>query len=306
MPSIFSPLYPNQNATIVKTIRASKIIKGYNRFLKLDVARFFKNTTDIYIAKCPTSGYQFYYPLNVAGDGQFYADLSSHSWYYMDWKWENEEALNHITSSSRVLDVGCAKGDFLERIITTTGCTAKGIELNEDAIAICKKKELDVAFETVQQHCETHKETYDVVCSFQVLEHISDPLDFLAAKINCLKPGGKLIIGVPNNDSFIKHDPLGLLNLPPHHMGLWTPGALQHLCELFPLKEIAIKTEPFQSHHKSYFIRIHLSQKFKSPIIAALLMKTGLYNLFISRKKLEQTLATSPGHSVLAVFEKTK
>jgi 2-polyprenyl-3-methyl-5-hydroxy-6-metoxy-1,4-benzoquinol methylase len=306
MPSIFSPLYPNQNATIVKTISASKIIRGYNRFLKLDVARFFKNTTEIYIAQCPTSGYQFYYPLNVAGDGPFYADLSSHAWYYMDWKWENEEALKYISPATKVLDVGCAKGQFLERIISTTACTAKGIELNEDAIEICNKKGLDVAYETVQEHAQTHQEAYDLVCSFQVLEHISEPLAFLAAKIQCLKPGGTLIIGVPNNDSFIKDDPLGLLNLPPHHMGLWTPGALQHLCKLFPLKEIAIKTEPFQAHHKLYYIRIHLSKKFKSSILASILVKTGLYKLFINLKKLDQALVTTPGHSVMAVFEKTK
>jgi len=46
--------------------------------------------------------------------------------------------------------------------------------------------------------------SYDVICMFHVLEHISDPIKFLNNVKKCLKPSGKLIIEVPNYFDYIK------------------------------------------------------------------------------------------------------
>jgi 2-polyprenyl-3-methyl-5-hydroxy-6-metoxy-1,4-benzoquinol methylase len=39
---------------------------------------------------------------------------------------------------------------------------------------------------------------FDVIMHFFVLEHISDPLNFLKLQIELLKPGGKIIFEIPN------------------------------------------------------------------------------------------------------------
>jgi SAM-dependent methyltransferase len=44
----------------------------------------------------------------------------------------------------------------------------------------------------------------DAVVALNVLEHTYDPVKFLEAAKSVLKPGGKLIIAVPNMDSFIR------------------------------------------------------------------------------------------------------
>lgn len=59
---------------------------------------------------------------------------------------------------------------------------------------------------------------YDFVCNFQVLEHVPDAYDFIKIMVDKLKPGGHLLITVPNSDSKYYTERFGALDYPPHHM----------------------------------------------------------------------------------------
>jgi 2-polyprenyl-3-methyl-5-hydroxy-6-metoxy-1,4-benzoquinol methylase len=93
------------------------------------------------------------------------------------------------------------------------------LELNEKAIQTGRAKGLDVHADTIQDFARTHQNAFDVVCYFQVLEHITDVQSFVQASVDALKPGGKLIICVPNNEGFLKYDKHNLLNQPPPPYG---------------------------------------------------------------------------------------
>jgi len=62
----------------------------------------------------------------------------------------------------------------------------------------------------------------DVICLFQVLEHM-DGLDVLFEKFNwLLKPGGSIFIAVPNQNMIEFNELNGaLLDMPPNHIGRW-------------------------------------------------------------------------------------
>src|SRR3989339_873082 len=125
---------------------------------------------------------------------------------------------------------------------------------NDEAMRKSKEKGLNIYKETIQEHAKTHQKRYDIVCSFQVMEHIPEIGEAVRASIDTLKPGGKLIISVPNNNSIINQDPKGLLNRPPHHIGLWDKKSLSNLEKIFNIKLEKIKTEPLQRHHyKTYY-----------------------------------------------------
>jgi 2-polyprenyl-3-methyl-5-hydroxy-6-metoxy-1,4-benzoquinol methylase len=242
----------NKETQLERKIECFKIIGDYKKILHYDVSYLFNDITEIEVYKCLETGYRFFYPFNISGDTKFYEFLQLYDWYYMPWKWEHEQASRLIEKKMKVLEVGCGQGDFLLRAKKDFGAECVGLEFNEKAINDSKLKGLNILSESIENHSINNMDKYDIVCSFQVLEHISNVKSFIESQILCLKKNGLLIISVPNNDSFLDKS-YNILNMPPHHMGLWNRKSLKSLANLFGLEVIKISLEPLQSYHKQYF-----------------------------------------------------
>ena len=120
-----------------------------------------------------------------------------------------------------------------------------GLEFNKLALDEAKSRGLVVENCDITEYSKKNKNKYDVVCFFQVLEHVFNVEEFLKSSLDCLKKGGKLIIGVPNNNPYLFiHDRMHALNLPPHHAGLWDRKSLRNLEKYFNIKIDKIKFEP--------------------------------------------------------------
>jgi 2-polyprenyl-3-methyl-5-hydroxy-6-metoxy-1,4-benzoquinol methylase len=96
-----------------------------------------------------------------------------------------------------LLDVGCGNGDFIYEA-RKSGWITKGIEISSTAVNFAKTiRNLDV----VKGSLETlpfDSETFNVVTILDVLEHVPHPLTTLREINRVLKPGGLLVIRVPN------------------------------------------------------------------------------------------------------------
>ena len=237
------PITKKNTTELFSSFKGKDIIELYRAQLDIDVSRFFKDHPVFDLYQCNETGYKFYYPQDLSGDGKFYETLQIQlgDGYYHKWKFENQLAFDAIRANDRVLDIGCGIGNFLAKAVEKTS-HVYGLELNENAISICISKGLNVYRESIQDHVETHKEYYDVICMFQVLEHIYDVKEFIDSTLKALKKGGKLIIGVPNNQPyFLGYDKYCTLNLPPHHMGLWNEDVFKKFAKLFNLSILEVK-----------------------------------------------------------------
>ncbi|WP_051189765.1 class I SAM-dependent methyltransferase [Daejeonella oryzae] len=248
-----NPLLKDHPTVLIKKYSTQKIITNYKKTFDIDVKRFFEKLPTIELRECISTGYKFYYPFGLAGDGKFYSSLQKWDWYYMPWKWEHQKAFEMIEPHMKVLEIGCAEGSFLKKLIEKLNVNAIGLEFNEDVVEQAKLNGLPVYNESLEDFAVRQEGNFDAVCSFQVLEHIANVKSFLENNIKCLKKGGKLIIGVPNNKSFLRLDEWTLLNMPPHHMGLWTEKSLKNLENHFPIKLKAITFEPPQDYHSNFF-----------------------------------------------------
>ncbi len=261
-----SPVTGKNNTALTDIFFGKDIIQLYETQLGMDVSAFFSKTDTFFLYQCNETGYRFYHPEGMDGDGAFYATLQQRLGddYYHDWKFENQLAYDVIKPGDHVLDIGCGIGKFL--IKAKEKATVTGLELNESAIAMCRQKGLQVFNERIETHA-THKAGYyDVVCLFQVLEHIYNVKPFLEAALKVLKKGGKIVIGVPNNEPyFLGFDKYCTLNLPPHHMGLWNKAVFEKVAPLFNIKMLDWRYDVKGSIRTYAYLKAKYLAHIKSP-----------------------------------------
>ena len=263
---IVSPVTHSNNVELIIEIPSSTIIQQYETEYKIDVKRFFVNIENVSIYKCLDSGYRFYFPESIIGDARLYEDLQKVSdVYYMKWKWEFEIAQKFVKANDALLDIGCGSGNFLVSQKNKTS-NLFGLEFNDLAIKKCKDNGLNIFKEYIEEHAKSNSEKYDVVTSFQVLEHVFDIKSFIENNLKVLKTGGKLVIGVPHSNPYLyKKDMMHTLNLPPHHMGLWDEKAFQSLPQFFNMKLEGIYIEPLLE--LEYWLKLNYNIKIKLPAL---------------------------------------
>jgi 2-polyprenyl-3-methyl-5-hydroxy-6-metoxy-1,4-benzoquinol methylase len=303
---IASPVTHSSNVALETELTSKIIIDAYNKEYGIDINEYFQDATTIKIYKCLDSNYRFYYPFTLAGKSDLYEALQKYDWYYGLRK-EHQVAETFIESSFNVLEIGCGSGFFLQKLQSKNiKCT--GLEFNLEAIKTGREQGLNILKQDVCEHSNDEHEKYDIVCAFQVLEHICQVGDFIQAALDCLKPGGKLIVGVPNSNPYLyKYDKYFTLNLPPHHMGLWDKQTLINMQKVFNVKLNYISIESLDGWEYDHYYKLAV-QDFKAKskllgvIVEALLVNFKPSKVRIKIQKLVGNFIQ--GRNVLAVYTK--
>lgn len=295
------------DAEIVYKYNVQDIIRLYKNDFQMDVSRYFNGLDTFSLCKCRDTGFKFYYPFELAGDSRFYEELSgANEFYYPSWKWENQKALELIRSkfslaeNFTLLEIGCGEGFFLKAIDKEfSNVNLAGLELNEVAVRKMNSEGIFAVNQDIEQHALVKPAVYDFILAFQVLEHVSDVKAFLNACLMALKPGGILFFGVPNNDSFIfRSDLYHVLNLPPHHMGLWGNESLKNLALHFNLNVLEIAEQPADKDNLGFYFKVWLKKYFPS-------YQHILYPLFrIPVKLFLRVFTPKRGHTITVSYEK--
>jgi 2-polyprenyl-3-methyl-5-hydroxy-6-metoxy-1,4-benzoquinol methylase len=293
---VLSPI-TKKDARLLFDIDATFLTQEYKKEVNIDITQLLKGNKSIRLYECEDTGFRFFYPSDIDGDGRFYEQLEQISWYYAEWKWDYEIAKNFIQPNTSVLDIGCGEAKFLDYLKRKKNCECTGLELNEKAKEIACKKGLNVLNQFVQDHAVENSNKYDIVTFFQVLEHIAEIDSFLKAAVACAKPGGKIILAVPNNEPyFLTYDKMHFLNLPPHHMGWWNRKSLTELEKYYGLKLERIETQPLE--HFTAYTKCYLANTMPSSSF----MQKALYPFFkvlfyLRRNKIN-------GASIMAIYTK--
>lgn len=125
-----------------------------------------------------------------------------------------------------VLEIGCANGD-LSVFIACHGSKLYGIDIDPVAIDLARHKVASLGIDTarfqVGNGYELHFEdnVFDTVVVAEVLEHVDNPKKIIQEAYRVCKPGGTLIISVPN----------GYAIPDPDHYNIFTRELLNGLVE---------------------------------------------------------------------------
>lgn len=220
-------------AIFLESFSVPEIASLYAQDNHINVVSNFNGLKEVALYQCVETGYRFFHPSYIAGDGAFYSELNGKNRGYYNIRWEHQIALNFLSPGDLSLEVGCGDGSFIFSA-GKKGHSIVGLELNDQEVKQMQSKGLAAFNMSIADFAEENARKFQNVMAFQVLEHMTDIAGFFKSVNKLLKPGGSLIIAVPNNNPYIYYfDRMHTLNLPPHHMGWWNLKSLQKSCKLY-------------------------------------------------------------------------
>jgi SAM-dependent methyltransferase len=113
-----------------------------------------------------------------------------------------EKVVSRFGGKGSVCDLGCGTGDYLIGL-ASHGWDVTGVEPDAKARAFVRSRGFDAYDGTAELIPDAIKDIrFDLVIMTHVLEHCRSPAVALANAVGLLKPGGRLLLEVPNKDCF--------------------------------------------------------------------------------------------------------
>lgn len=143
--------------------------------------------------------------------------------------------------NNTLLDIGCGEGHFLS-VAKKMGWHARGIEKAPYAIEICKRFNIDVRCPDLIE-ADFPGNSYDIVTMSEVLEHLTQPREYLCKVNDILRTGGVLRITTPNFNCiarFLLQDKWSLIHA--EHLFYFTPKTIAAIIKRCNFKLLELRT----------------------------------------------------------------
>ncbi|MBF0344343.1 MAG: class I SAM-dependent methyltransferase [Nitrospirae bacterium] len=145
-------------------------------------------------------------------------------------------AKEHCTIGNKLLEIGPGKGTFLKMCIDR-GIHAEALELSPNVAQKLTNQLGCNVYPGLLDESVFENETYAMVVAFDVIEHCTDPMQWLKNIYRILKPGGILALSTVNIYNFLYTLGHALYKLqmsraieklyPPYHLYYFTPVTLR-------------------------------------------------------------------------------
>jgi 2-polyprenyl-3-methyl-5-hydroxy-6-metoxy-1,4-benzoquinol methylase len=184
------------------------------------------------ILRCSGCGFGFSSPF-VAGTGRVYNLIGDGDQHYPGERFEFTETLKVLRECGGVrslLEIGAGSGAFLRKVIDASLAEAiTATEYDDSAVARLRKlPDITVFQADLQTLALQAPAQHNVICMFQVLEHMDRLESVFAALRRLASDECELYIAVPNSDRTAMQERLtGFMDMPPVHIGRWTDKALE-------------------------------------------------------------------------------
>ena len=162
-----------------------------------------------------------------------------------------------------LLDIGCGTGEFLNTM-KQAGWTSLGLEPDPGA------RQQAIEHFQLDVHPSDHlfqlaAKQWDVITMWHVLEHVHRLHPYLDKIYELLKPGGKLIIAVPNYQSLdaAKYESAWAAYDVPRHLYHFSPEAMQRLLSDHGFQWSTLKTMPFDAFYVSLLSEKYIHGKLR-------------------------------------------
>lgn len=106
--------------------------------------------------------------------------------------------LKKIKDGDSFLDVGCGPGLLVSEVAKNKSVKVFGVDISPHAISFAKKNSPKSSLTIGDvERLDFKDEQFNVISSFEVLEHLENPEKCLSEMLRCCKKGGHVVISVP-------------------------------------------------------------------------------------------------------------
>lgn len=143
--------------------------------------------------------------------------------------------------TNRLLDIGCGDGHFLA-VAKSKGWNVFGTEFTDEAVEVCRAKGIEMHKGIIQSWSGAGN--FDVITSFEVLEHITDGKEHASSIHALLRKGGLFYFTTPNFNSFSRKWLGGKWKIIeyPEHLCYYTSRTITRLLNDAGLHRLQVKT----------------------------------------------------------------
>ena len=210
----------------------------YKKRYGIDIEKFIDGEY-ISMMRCAECDICFYAGAKC-GDDVFYEAMYTQKGFYEKSKPEFDFAIDKIVQASpgSILDVGCGTGAFLKKLGQSFDIA--GLDKNPLALAVLEREGIKI---------DRDEDKYDFIVSFQTVEHVESPRDFILYMKKKLNPEGLLFLSVPNRDSVYCREVFDIHNFPPHHMTLWNKSSIENMAGILGFDIVEFYFEPLRLVH---------------------------------------------------------
>ncbi len=199
-----------------------------------------------FLVKCESCGFVFSERIPTIQELNDYYKNYGSNFYCSDLtiKRYNEilDNMEPYRKTGRLLDIGCGIGFFLDEA-KKRGWEVYGTEYSERLIGLLREKGITIHEGQLQSSNYEHG-YFDVITSFEVIEHINNPKYELEQINTILRSGGLVYLTTPNFNSLLRRRLKGVFNVIkyPEHLSYYTPKTLDKLFTLNGFRKLKIET----------------------------------------------------------------
>lgn len=185
-------------------------------------------------------------------------------------------ALSLLTRKESVLEIGTGSGVFLDLLSKFGFKEFHGVEPSPAAVAAAPPEIQSLIHIGMFNESLYNAASFDLICCFMTMEHVSDPGELSKSAFRLLRPGGAFVVIVHDYEAFInkilgRYSPI----IDIEHMQIFSCDSLRYMFEVSGFKDYAVNSFSNQYSMK-YWLRLMPVPGFFKSFLYYVLKITGL------------------------------